>query len=69
MRAVLEQRGFGVVSRQDPAYWAMAKGHGFPIMVPKQDWPIADDWLREILKDAGISDGDFRDMVAGMLQK
>ena len=47
----------------------MMVGNGMPIMVPKQDWPIAQEWVREILGRAGLSEGYSREIVVGMLNQ
>src|SRR5947209_13602798 len=58
VRFALERHGWSVRG-EDSAHWAMRKGGSFPLMVPKQDWPIAQTWLRDILKDSGITDAEF----------
>ena len=63
VRAALERRGWIVVGH-DPAYWAMRKGGSFPLMVPTQSWPLAEEWLREILKDAEITVAEFVALIA-----
>ncbi len=63
VRGALARSGWIVVG-EDPSHWAMRKGDSFPLMVPKQSWPIAPEWLTDILKDARISLAEFVDLMA-----
>jgi len=63
VKSALERNGWSVRG-EDLAYWAMRKGGSTPLMVPKQTWPLADRWIRDILKDAGIIDADFVKLIA-----
>ena len=63
IKIALERKGW-TVRGEDQANWAMKKGGSFPLMVPKQDWPIAEEWVREILKDAGLTAPEFLALIA-----
>lgn len=63
IKAALEHDGWSVRG-QDLSHWAMRKGGSFPLMVPKQDWPIAEKWLRDILKETGLTPAEFVALIA-----